>query len=582
MPVSRSLRATATTLTFAVALGTAVLAGQSAVAATDPAPTAAAQPTATTSPSATAQPTAATSPSDTAPAASAADVTDTKDPSCTTGDTRPLCVDPDTLLDVRIGDVHPTQPSLGYDEVYYKLGRYSTAIGKDAVDKEFGDWCEANGQTDAVSAQPGATLRDPSTFTCETPVGSETADSIAPMKTVVIGPGGTLYLTDGHHTLTSFAETPDGGLDTHVRLRVLGNLSGLTTADFWTTMQEQKWVWLRDVDGKTITPSQLPSTVGLASFEDDRARSIMYFARDIGYSADGAVPFQEFYWGSWLRAQPAIDLAGWDQDDWDASLALVRQITEAQVALPRDEVVDADSGYTAADLSTFTAWNDGKKETKGEWAKLAVPYSDAKPGKLAYMVEYRKTLASTPPTDPTPTDPTPTPTPTDPVPTPTNPVPTPTDPTTVQGTVVVSGRIVPGGTVTISGSGFAASTTGFRVELRSDPVLLGTVGTDASGTFSLTTTVPAGTSAGAHSVVVLLDGVQVGATAVTVAIDPGQNGTGQNGTGPNGAGNAGSGSATGALAFTGTEGVAALLVAALAAIVAGATIRTARRRGRAD
>jgi hypothetical protein len=29
------------------------------------------------------------------------------------------------LLDVTLGDLRPTQPSLGYDEVYYRLGRYT-------------------------------------------------------------------------------------------------------------------------------------------------------------------------------------------------------------------------------------------------------------------------------------------------------------------------------------------------------------------------------------------------------------------------------------------------------------------------
>ena len=54
-----------------------------------------------------------------------------------------LCAKEGDLLDVRIGDVHATQPSLGYDEVYYKLGRYT--LGKDTINKKFDDWCEANG-----------------------------------------------------------------------------------------------------------------------------------------------------------------------------------------------------------------------------------------------------------------------------------------------------------------------------------------------------------------------------------------------------------------------------------------------------
>ncbi|MFZ7087643.1 ParB/Srx family N-terminal domain-containing protein [Curtobacterium sp. RRHDQ10] len=519
-------------------------------------------------------------------AAATTPVTDVPAASCsaTSAPTDPyLCATPDDLVDVRIGDVHPTQPSLGYDEVYYKLGRYSAAISKDAVDKEFGDWCEANGQHDAVSAQPGATLRDPSTFTCDTAIGAETADDVAAMKTVVIGPGGTLWLTDGHHTLTSFDETPDGGPDTHVRVRVLGNLSGLGEADFWSTMRTNGWVWLRDLDGNAITPSQLPTNVGLEHFEDDRARSIMYFARDVGYSADGAVPFQEFYWGAWLRAHPELGLADWDQDDWAESLALVRTITEAQVALPRDSVVDPESGSTAADLSTFTAWNDGKKETKGEWDKLAKPYSDAKPGKLAYMVEYRRTLSTGPtePTDPgtTPTDPGttapgPGTTPTDPGTTPptagtgpTTPGTTPptdpgTTPSTARGAVQVTGTLRPGGTVVVTGTGFAPSTSGIRVELRPDQVLLGTVMTDASGAFRLTATIPRSVATGAHTVVVLVDGTPVAVDPVTIS--------------------AGSSADRSSLAFTGSrDAVPAAVVAGLLLLAGTSAAVVATRRKRA-
>lgn len=517
--------------------------------------------------------TTAASPTDTAPTTTAGELTDDRDPSCTAGSTARLCTAPDSLLDVRIGDVHPTQPSLGYDEVYYKLGRYAPTLSKDAVNKQFDDWCEANGQEEAASAPAGATVADPSTFTCTVPLGSETADTIAPMKTVVIGPGGTLYLTDGHHTLTSFAEAD--GLDVHVRLRVLGNLSGLTETQFWQTMQDNKWVWLRDVTGHAITPAQLPQNVGLAQFEDDSARSIMYFARDIGYSADGAVPFQEFYWGAWLRAHTDLGLASWDQDDWDASLALVKTITEAQVALAPTDVVDAESGYTAADLSTLAEWNDGKAATKGEWAKLSQPYSSDKPGKLAYMVAYRATLAAQPtdPTDPTdpgtdPTDPTDPgdPAPTDPgTPAPTAPgtpapvdpgTPVPLDPTSVRGTVTVTGDLVAGGTVTVRGTGFTPGLRGVRVELHSTPVLLGVVSTDATGAFTLTATVPASIPAGAHTVVVLVDGVTVGSSTVTIA----------------------SGDASGQLAFTGADGLGAAVIAALVAVLVGAGLVVVRRR----
>ncbi|RJQ87215.1 ParB/Srx family N-terminal domain-containing protein [Amycolatopsis panacis] len=296
-----------------------------------------------------------------------------------------LCAAAGELLDVRIGDVHPTQPSLGYDEVYYKLGRYT--LGKDKINKRFDDWCEADGRDSAGSVPAGARLADPSSFTCKLDVGKETAASVAAMKTVVIGPGGEPFLTDGHHTLTAFAETPDGGLNLHVRLRVLANYSTLTRQDFWVQMQAHKWVWLRDADGNPITVNKLPKSVGLASFGNDRYRSLLYFGRDIGYTQTD-LPFQEFYWGAWLRDAKPVDLSKWDNRALDSYLATVKSFTEAMVALPKNTVVD--NGFTAADLHAMDKWNDGSAPGSGEFGKLSKLYADSKPGKLGYALEYKK------------------------------------------------------------------------------------------------------------------------------------------------------------------------------------------------
>ncbi|PBC75655.1 putative ParB-like nuclease [Streptomyces sp. TLI_235] len=299
-----------------------------------------------------------------------------------------LCAEPGELLDVRIGDVHPTQPSLGYDEVYYKLGRYT--LGKDAVNKKFSDWCEADGRIDAATVLPGARLDDPSSFTCQLPVGAETAGSIAPMKTVVIGPHGEPFLTDGHHTLTSFYETPDGGADLHVRLRVLANFSNLTRQAFWAQMQAHKWVYLRDPEGNPVAVNKLPTGVGLANFSNDKYRGLLYFGRDIGYTQND-LPFQEFYWGSWVRDANPVDLSDWDPNDLGSYLATVKSLTRAMTALPKDAVVD--SGFSAADLDALDQWNAGKAANKGEFDKLSKPYSDPKPGKLAYALEYKRVHA---------------------------------------------------------------------------------------------------------------------------------------------------------------------------------------------
>ena len=138
-----------------------------------------------------------------------------------------------------------------------------------------------------------------------------------------------------------------------------------------------------------------------------------------------------------------------------------------------------------------------------------------------------------------PTDPTvPTPAPTNPgvpAPTPTTPAPVAAvDPTTVAGSVGVAGtdsRVLrPGAKITVTASGLAPNTAGFVVEIRSTPQRLGIAATDAAGRLSLTATLPAGLAAGAHTVVVLLNGVVVASEGVTIAADGSARSLAQTGT----------------------------------------------------
>lgn len=66
------------------------------------------------------------------------------------------CAQPGDLIDVRLGELHPTQAVLGFDQVFYKLGRYGSDRDEAAggVNKRFDDWCETNGQEEAATAAP--------------------------------------------------------------------------------------------------------------------------------------------------------------------------------------------------------------------------------------------------------------------------------------------------------------------------------------------------------------------------------------------------------------------------------------------
>lgn len=289
------------------------------------------------------------------------------------------------LLEVTLKELRPTQPALGYDEVYYRLGRYT--LGAGAADELLDQWCATNGQQGLTSANPAATVTDPASFTCALAVGSETDASKVPMKTAVIGPGGQPYLTDGHHTLTSFWEAPGAGPDTGVRLRITANLKDAAPAAFWAEMQSQGWTWLNDADGKPITPEQLPASLGLKSFANDQYRGTLFFVRDVGYGQDDTSPaFQEFYWGQWLREQtnPNLRPADFTLTDMASYRTLVGNIGTAMVAL--SNTTEIANGLDAEAL--------GKLESFGQKAfdALAAPLDSEKPGKLTYSIAYKATL----------------------------------------------------------------------------------------------------------------------------------------------------------------------------------------------
>ncbi len=78
--------------------------------------------------------------------------------------------------------------------------------------------------------------------------------------------------------------------------------------------------------------------------------------------------------------------------------------------------------------------------------------------------------------------------------------------------------VTAGSTLAVSGSGFAEGAE-LRLELRSDPVQLGTVTAGADGSFQRTVTIPANTPAGAHTLAAILpDGTEVTASVTVTAV----------------------------------------------------------------
>ncbi len=253
---------------------------------------------------------------------------------------------PGDVIQVRIEELQPTQAAIGYDQIYYKLGRWQGDFDRATwaadpvlqldylnrtVGKKFDDYCEDVGGAEraqkfqSIAEARAARLDQPDTFACLDAPGTHTAN----LKTVVVGWDGNLYLTDGHHTFSSLREIFDGGPKLPVWVKVDANYSDLTTAAaFWQRLVDERRAWLRDGQNQPITVDQLPTRLGLShaqepgGMQEDRYRSLVYFTRDIAYSNGNLPEFAEFLWGDWLRRQAAAgQLPGLDQYKMQAPAA---------------------------------------------------------------------------------------------------------------------------------------------------------------------------------------------------------------------------------------------------------------------
>lgn len=204
----------------------------------------------------------------------------------------------DQIKTLSASAIKPTQPAIGTDEVNYKIAKLTTTRHD-----LFNDFCEDMGAKGVKEFSASSSIAQPSSFTCLLPQGSEPSK----IKSAVIAPDQQIYLTDGHHTLSTFRAIA-GKQDFQFSVRVTNDFSQLASMDaFWQQMQQLNLTWLVDADGQTISPEKLPQQVGIDTMQNDRYRSVVYFLRSIAYEKpDNAPPFLEFYLGSWLRTHQPI------------------------------------------------------------------------------------------------------------------------------------------------------------------------------------------------------------------------------------------------------------------------------------
>ncbi|WP_145510070.1 ParB/Srx family N-terminal domain-containing protein [Yersinia rochesterensis] len=288
------------------------------------------------------------------------------------------------IIQIKLSELHPTQIAVGKLQIAGDLADY-------AHDSKrlFNELCKVQGAGKLAEMNASSTPKDPYSYRCKLAIGTKKAD----MNTVDIGPAGKLYLTDGHHAFNSFWDVPGGGGDVTLSVLVGQNVSrdsngkALTQAQFEQKMTELKHFLPIDAEGKPITFSQLPNTLGMSGFQDDPYRSMLYYLRGISYDKSDknlnpetgkpypAVPFLEFYWGQLL--QNKMDLKHYNLHKQDDYIKALKDAAVLMVNVPKQQLI-GHSGQTAAALGQMS--NIDEKRLN----KLAKPDS-----KLAKALEYQ-------------------------------------------------------------------------------------------------------------------------------------------------------------------------------------------------
>jgi hypothetical protein len=113
---------------------------------------------------------------------------------------------------------------------------------------------------------------------------------------VVLGPQGKPYVTDHHHIVAALHALRIAA----VPVVLQEDLSSLTVQQFWLAMEDRRWTYPYDAQGRRTSFTEMPRHVW--ELTNDEYRSLAAFARDAGAFEKTTVPLEEFRWADLFRS----------------------------------------------------------------------------------------------------------------------------------------------------------------------------------------------------------------------------------------------------------------------------------------
>lgn len=152
---------------------------------------------------------------------------------------------------------------------------------------------------------------------------------------IVLGPGEEAFAIDHHHVAAALWAA---GIK-EVPVVLVADLSALDHAEFWLTLENHRWTWPYDAQGRRIAFGAMP--VHVYELEDDEYRSLAGLVREAGGYEKTPVPLEEFRWADLFRV--TIDTPQSDEE-FDAALRRGVEIARGEFALGLPGYVGKKSG----------------------------------------------------------------------------------------------------------------------------------------------------------------------------------------------------------------------------------------------
>lgn len=141
---------------------------------------------------------------------------------------------------------------------------------------------------------------------------------------VVLGPDEEPYVTDHHHVVAALHTLRIPA----VPVVLVEDLSSLPRHEFWLTMEDRRWTYPYDAQGRRISFSDMPRHVW--ELANDEYRSLAAFARDAGAFEKTTTPLAEFRWADLLRGLSPLPS---DDDAFADALRQAIELARSDIAL---------------------------------------------------------------------------------------------------------------------------------------------------------------------------------------------------------------------------------------------------------